>query len=85
MLEGGMTQDGIGGLVLAAGFVIFMIGMAVAGSNLSNQREGSKVPTFIIVVSVIVMITGGLLVAPCEGGDCAGGEVPDYEAAPTAR
>ena len=80
-----MTRDGLGGLVLAVGFIIFLVGMAWAGSNITSQREGSKGPMLIMVVSVVVMVMGGLLVAPSEDGDFAGGEVPDFNAAPTPR
>ena len=71
------------GLLIPIGFIIFMIGMAMSGSEIVNQRPATKTPMLVIILSVLVMILGGILVkSSCddEGRGQCGSLAPFPEA-----
>ena len=60
-----------------------MVGMAMSGSEIVNQRPATKTPTLIMIFSALVMILGGILVqSSCddEGRGQCGSLAPFPEA-----
>ena len=57
------------GLLIPIGFIIFMVGMAMSGAEIVNQRPATKTPVLIMILSALVMILGGILVeSSCDDG-----------------